>query len=44
VQQDPRQTTPWKFIAIILAIILIVVLMFTAFIVTGVMDLGLSLL
>jgi hypothetical protein len=35
---------PWKTIAIVLALILVVVLIFTALVVTGVMKLGLSLL
>jgi hypothetical protein len=38
------QSTPWKPIAIVLALILAVVLICTALIVAGVMDLGFSLL
>jgi hypothetical protein len=38
------QDTPWKPIAIALAIVLVVVLIFTALVVAGVMDLGWSLL
>jgi len=38
------QGTPWKPIAIVLAIVLLVVLIFTALVVAGVMDLGWSLL
>jgi hypothetical protein len=38
------QSTPWKPIAIVLALVLVVVLICTALIVAGVMDLGLSLL
>jgi hypothetical protein len=38
------QSTPWKPIAIVLALVLIVVLICTALIVAGVMDLGFSLL
>jgi hypothetical protein len=44
VQQGPRQTTPWKSIAIVLAFILAVVLICTALVITGVMKLGFSLL
>jgi hypothetical protein len=36
--------TPWKPIAIVLAIVLLVVLVLVALVVTGVMDLGWSLL
>jgi uncharacterized membrane protein (Fun14 family) len=36
--------TPWKAIAIVLAIVLLVVLVLVALAVTGVMDLGWSLL
>ena len=36
--------TPWKAIAIVLALILIAVLTYTALVVTGAMELGLSLL
>jgi hypothetical protein len=38
------QSTPWKPIAIVLALVLAVVLICTALIVAGVMDLGFSLL
>ena len=38
------QDTPWKPIAIALAIVLVVVLIFAAFVVAGVMDLGWSLM
>jgi hypothetical protein len=38
------QDTPWKPIAIALAVVLILVLIFTAFVVAGVMDLGWSLM
>lgn len=41
--QSP-QTTPWKPIAIGLAIVLVVVLILAALVVAGVMDLGWSLL
>jgi len=43
VRQSP-DSTPWKPIAIVLAIILVVVLICAALIVTGVMNLGWSLL
>jgi hypothetical protein len=36
--------TPWKPIAIILAVMLVTVLIYTALVVTGIMDLALSLL
>jgi hypothetical protein len=36
--------TPWKLIAIILAVMLVTVLIYTALVVTGIMDLALSLL
>ena len=39
-----RADTPWKAIAIVLALILGAVLIYTALVVTGVMKLGLSLL
>jgi hypothetical protein len=35
---------PWKPIAIILAVMLVTVLIYTALVVTGIMDLALSLL
>jgi hypothetical protein len=38
------QDTPWKLIAIVLAIVLLAVLVLVALVVTGVMDLGWSLL
>jgi hypothetical protein len=38
------QDAPWKLIAIVLAIVLLVVLVLAALVVTGVMDLGWSLL
>jgi hypothetical protein len=38
------QSTPWKPIAIVLAILLVVVLVCAALVVLGVMDLGFSLL
>jgi hypothetical protein len=41
VSQEPA--TPWKSIAIILALVLVVVLILTALVVNGVMKLGLSL-
>jgi hypothetical protein len=44
VPQEPRGTTPWKPIAIVLAIALLVVLVLAALVVAGVMDLGWSLL
>jgi hypothetical protein len=37
------QNTPWKPIAIVLAIVLVVVLICAGLVVTGVMDLGFSL-
>ena len=40
----PKSSVPWKPIAIVLALILGAVLICTALIVTGVMELGLSLL
>ncbi len=40
----PKAKNPWKGIAILLAILLGAVLIATALIVSGVMDLGLSLL
>jgi hypothetical protein len=43
VRRD-SQGTPWKPVAIILAIILAVVLILAALVVAGVMDLGWSLL
>jgi hypothetical protein len=42
--QQSSQSTPWKPIAIVLALVLIVVLICTTLIVAGVMDLGFSLL
>jgi hypothetical protein len=39
-----RSPTPWKTIAIVLALMLAVVLIYTALVVTGAMKLGLSLL
>jgi hypothetical protein len=42
--QDPRGATPWKPIAIVLAITLLMVLVLAALVVAGVMDLGWSLL
>jgi hypothetical protein len=42
--QQSSQSTPWKSIAIVLALVLIVVLICTTLIVAGVMDLGFSLL
>jgi len=39
-----RPEKPWKAIAILLALILAAVLIYTTLIVTGVMELGLSLL
>jgi hypothetical protein len=39
-----RSPTPWKAIAIVLALMLAAVLIYTALVVTGVMKLGLSLL
>jgi hypothetical protein len=44
VPQEPRGTAPWKPIAIVLAITLLVVLILAALVVAGVMDLGWSLL
>jgi hypothetical protein len=44
VEQEPRHATPWKPIAIVLALILVLVLICMALIVTGVMKLGFSLL
>jgi hypothetical protein len=41
VQRSP-QNTPWKPIAIVLAILLVVVLICAALVVAGVMDLGFS--
>jgi hypothetical protein len=38
------QDTPWKPIAIVLAIVLLVVLILAALVVAGVMNLGFSLL
>lgn len=38
------QAAPWKLIAIALAVILLVVLIFAALVVAGVMELGWSLL
>ena len=43
MEQGPRQASPWKPIAIVLAILLAVVLVCMALIVGGVMDLGFSL-
>jgi hypothetical protein len=40
----PEPETPWKAIAIVLALILGIVLIFAAVVVSGVMKLGLSLL
>jgi hypothetical protein len=42
--QDRRGATPWKPIAIVLAITLLMVLVLAALVVAGVMDLGWSLL
>jgi hypothetical protein len=42
--QQSSQNTPWKPIAIVLALVLAVVLICAALIVAGVMDLGFSLL
>ena len=42
MQRSP-QNTPWKPIAIFLAILLVVVLICAALVVAGVMDLGFSL-
>jgi hypothetical protein len=42
--RQSSQSTPWKPIAIVLALVLAVVLICTALIVAGVMDLGFSLL
>jgi hypothetical protein len=39
-----QSQTPWKTIAIVLAVMLGIVLVFAGLIVTGVMNLGLSLL
>ena len=44
MEQGPRQALPWKPVAIVLAILLVVVLICLALIVGGVMDLGFSLL
>ena len=40
----PKRETPWKGIAILLAIVLGVVLVAAALVVSGIMDLGFSLL
>jgi hypothetical protein len=42
--QQSSQSTPWKPIAIVLALVLVVVLIGAALVVAGVMDLGFSLL
>ena len=42
--QRRSQNTPWKPIAIVLAIVLVVILICAALVVAGVMDLGFSLL
>jgi hypothetical protein len=42
--QEPRQASPWKPIAIVLAILLVAVLICLALIVSGVMKLGFSLM
>jgi hypothetical protein len=41
---DQQSQTPWKTVAIVLAVMLGIVLVCAALIVTGVMQLGLSLL
>lgn len=41
---DQQSQTPWKTVAIVLTVMLGIVLVFTALVVTGVMQLGLSLL